>query len=77
MTTYVCKEVAQVNNQTTCVTYVAKEDFDLLNISVADANALLSQILVVFASVWVANIISDMFNKVKPWKLKQLTKLKN
>ncbi|HGW5132524.1 TPA: hypothetical protein ACNIH0_003932 [Acinetobacter baumannii] len=63
MTTYVCKEIAQVNNQTTCVTYVAKEDFDLFNISVADADALLSQILVVFATVWLANVVSDMFKK--------------
>ncbi|MCF9045645.1 hypothetical protein [Acinetobacter nectaris] len=63
MTTYVCKEIQVINSVQTCVSYVAKEDFDLFNINVNDANALLTQILVAFATVYVWRLIEDAMKR--------------
>lgn len=60
---YVCDSVQLVNGVQTCVTWILQREpeFNLLNLSVADANLLLAQVCVCFATVYVYNVISDVF----------------
>lgn len=59
---YVCKSVELVNGIQTCVMWIQQDEkFNLLDISVADANLLLSQVCLCFATVFVYNVINDVF----------------
>ncbi len=60
---YLCESVQLHNGIQTCVTWIQQKEpeFNLLDISVADANLLLSQVLVCFATVWVYNLINKSF----------------
>lgn len=59
---YVCKSVELVNGVQTCVMWIQQDEkFNLLDISVADANLLLSQVCLCFATVFVYNVINDVF----------------
>lgn len=60
---YICESIQIVNGAQMCVAWIQQNEpeFNLLNISVADANLLISQTLVCFATVFVYNIINDVF----------------
>ncbi|MFM7811129.1 MAG: hypothetical protein ACKO7M_05195 [Acinetobacter junii] len=60
---YVCKSIELVNGVSTCVAWIqqAEPEFNLLNISVADAELLLAQVVVCFATVYLYNVINDAF----------------
>ncbi len=60
---YVCESIELVNGVSTCVAWIqqVEPEFNLLNISVADANLLLSQVAVCFATVFLYNVINDVF----------------
>ncbi|MQZ29610.1 hypothetical protein F4U02_01140 [Acinetobacter haemolyticus] len=60
---YVCESIELVNGVPTCVAWIqqVEPEFNLLNISVADANMLLSQVAVCFATVFLYNVINDAF----------------
>ncbi|AUX87546.1 hypothetical protein C3F34_16815 [Acinetobacter sp. ACNIH2] len=58
---YLCESIELVNGVQTCVAWILQKEpeFNLLNISVADANLLLSQVVTCFATVFVYNIVND------------------
>lgn len=62
---YVCASKEVINGIDTCVSWIQYVEpeigFNLLNISVADANLLLSQVCTCFATVFVYNVINDAF----------------
>lgn len=60
---YVCESIHIVNDTQMCVAWIqqVEPEFNLLNISVADANLLLSQVAVCFATVFLYNVINDVF----------------
>lgn len=60
---YVCESIELVNGAQTCVAWILQKEpeFNLLNLSVADANLLLSQVAVCFASVFLWNVVNDAF----------------
>lgn len=60
---YVCDSIQIVDGVQTCVAWIpqVEPEFNLLNISVADANLLLSQVALAFATVFVYNVINDAF----------------
>ncbi len=60
---YVCESIELVNSVQTCVTWILQKEpeFNLLNLSVAQANLLLSQVAVCFATVFLWNVINDAF----------------
>lgn len=60
---YVCESIELVNGVSTCVAWIqqVEPDFNLLNISVADAELLLAQVVVCFATVYLYNVINDAF----------------
>ena len=61
---YVCESVEIINGLQTCVSWIqqAESSFNLLNMTPSDADMLLSQTLVCLATVWVYNVINDVFN---------------
>ena len=61
---YVCESVEIINGLQTCVSWIqqAENSFNLLNMTPAEADMLLSQTLVCLATVWVYNVINDVFN---------------
>lgn len=60
---YVCESIELVNGVSTCVAWIqqVEPEFNLLNISVADAELLLAQVVVCFATVYLYNVINDAF----------------
>jgi hypothetical protein len=60
---YVCESIELVNAVQTCVAWILQKEpeFNLLNLSIADANLLLSQVAVCFASVFLWNVVGDAF----------------
>lgn len=60
---YVCESIQIVEGVQTCVAWIqqVQPEFNLLNISVADANLLLSQVCLAFATVFLYNVINDTF----------------
>lgn len=60
---YVCESIQILNGTQMCVAWIqqVEPEFNLLNISVADANLLLSQVAVCFATVFLYNVINDVF----------------
>lgn len=60
---YVCESIQIVDGVQMCVAWIQQiqPEFNLLNISVADANLLLSQVALAFATVFVYNVINDAF----------------
>ena len=60
---YVCETIELVEGIPVCVAWIqqVEPEFNLLNISVADANLLLSQVALAFATVFVYNVINDAF----------------
>lgn len=63
---YVCDGFEVINGLKTCVSWIEHVEqqtgFNLLNITPAEADMLLSQTLLCFATVWVYNIVNDVFN---------------
>jgi len=60
---YVCDSIQVVDGLATCVAWIqqVEPEFNLLNISVADANLLLSQVCLCFATVFLYNVVNDAF----------------
>lgn len=60
---YVCDSLTFQNGVQTCAVWIkqVEPEFNLLNISTADANLLLSQVALAFCSVFVYNVINDAF----------------
>ena len=60
---YVCESIELVNGVQTCVAWIqqVEPEFNLLNISVTEANLLLSQVVLAFATVFTYNVIADVF----------------
>ncbi len=60
---YVCESIELVNGVQMCVAWIqqVEPEFNLLNISVADANMLLSQVCLCFATVFLYNVVNDAF----------------
>ena len=60
---YICESIQIVEGVQICVAWIQQEEpeFNLLNISVADANLMLSQVCLCFATVFVYNVINDAF----------------
>ena len=60
---YLCDSIQLVDGVQTCVAWIlqTEPEFNLMNISVADANLLLSQVVTCFATVFVYNVINDVF----------------
>lgn len=60
---YVCDSLIIENGIQTCAVWIKQiePEFNLLNISVADANLLLSQVALAFCTVFVYNVINDTF----------------
>ncbi len=60
---YVCESIELVNGVQTCVAWILQKEpeFNLLNLSVTDANLLLSQVATCFATVFLWNVVNDAF----------------
>jgi len=60
---YVCETIELVEGIPVCVAWILQKEleFNLLNLSIADANLLLSQVALCFASVFLYNVINDAF----------------
>lgn len=60
---YVCESIQLVDGVQTCVAWIlqVEPEFNLLNISIAEANLLLSQVVLAFATVFTYNVIADVF----------------
>ena len=60
---YVCGSIELVNGVQTCVAWILQKEpeFNLLNLSVTDANLLLSQVATCFATVFLWNVVNDAF----------------
>ena len=60
---YLCAAKEMINGIDTCVSWIqqVEPEFNLLNISVADANLLLAQVCVCFATVFLYNVVNDAF----------------
>jgi hypothetical protein len=61
MSKYVCEQISTENPQM-CLAWVEQSSFaDLLNITYADANILLAQVIVLLATAYLVNVCADAF----------------
>lgn len=60
---YICESIQIVDGAQMCVAWIqqVEPEFNLLDISVAQADLLLAQVCVCFATVFVYNVINDVF----------------